>query len=774
MATGQGEQYVRRLARASFAGSSDGTGSIRGRFRRAFAALAGTGSLALVLALLVAPAASAAPWGFEQVTPVNKGGGSVSSVDTFQASPDGERFLYSTTLPFDAVPSESVPLYVRYLGARGPDAWGSRALDAPYKLPPGSSGTYQAITSVGRASYDLSYVLVTSPFALAPGGIEDGGNLYIRNTRTGEYKLVAASPDSGFSGRMSGSMGATSLAYVSSDGTEAIFTSSNALLPDVPVIGFTQGAFLYGWTEEDGLRVLSRNEGGDVVTGGTAVYSETGARSQMPDVGGLDHVYISRESQENGSEGVYERTGNVTKPISVSHRPGDPSDVVPGVVKAVADHGKYMLFETIKTTPLTTDTPEFESPNLRHLYRYDYDADALTYIGTADSVNRVIQMTQDGQTIAFQSTMDLGGAAIDGRWNIYVWRNGSLQFVDAPEPEGTASIESNFRRMLSPSGRYLVFTDSSKELAEVYMPSNVSSGCPDFFEAPSACDQVYVFDADAASEKLMCASCRTDGQLPTGRAGDPATANSASVRMNAYQTRDVADDGTVFFTTSDALLPAEDGNGTPDVYSYKDGTWTLLSRATQGTSARFLDATPDGKTVFFSTNDPISPYDDDRAVDIYVTREGAGYPYIAPEVDPPCIGVEACHNGLSPRSGDASGRTSSFEGAGNETPKAPLPKVRIATPKAATGKTATLRIKAPGRGTLTVTGKGVRKATRSTSKAGPVKVKVKLNAAAAKALARSGQVKQKVTVRFRSKSGESSSGTVQITFRAQASKKGGR
>lgn len=119
---------MRRQVKASSVGSTGGSG----RIRHVLAALAGTGSLALMLALFVAPAASAAPWGFEQVTPVQKGAGTVSYVDTFRTAPDGESFLYSTGAPFSSIPSEGSPAYTRYLGTRGPDQWKNVSLDPPF------------------------------------------------------------------------------------------------------------------------------------------------------------------------------------------------------------------------------------------------------------------------------------------------------------------------------------------------------------------------------------------------------------------------------------------------------------------------------------------------------------------------------------------------------------------------------------------------------------------------------------------------------------------
>jgi len=223
-------------------------------------------------------------------------------------------------------------------------------------------------------------------------------------------------------------------------------------------------------------------------------------------------------------------------------------------------------------------------------------------------------------------------------------------------------------------------------------------------------------------------------------------------------------------------VPADE-NKAPDVYAEREGEWRLVSRGTQGTSARFLEATDDGKTVFFSTNDAIVPTDTDAAVDVYMTREGAGYPYTPPPVPPVCAGLESCRGGISNAPNQSSAGSASFEGRGNENPrgrKAGSGKVTVLSPRPATGPSGALKVKAPGKGKLTVTGPGVKKATKSVAKAGTYTLKVTLTPAARKALAKSGQAKKKLKVSFKPAQGKASNATVKFTFKAPAGKKGGR
>ena len=117
------------------------------------------GRLLLAAGLAALLGASASPahaadgqWGFEQVTPVEKGAGSVAGVDTFNAAPDGGSIIHTSMGSFEGVPSESVPLYVRYLGVRGPDSWVNHPLDPPYNL---GTGFGTAVLNIQGDARDL-------------------------------------------------------------------------------------------------------------------------------------------------------------------------------------------------------------------------------------------------------------------------------------------------------------------------------------------------------------------------------------------------------------------------------------------------------------------------------------------------------------------------------------------------------------------------------------------------------------------------------------------
>jgi hypothetical protein len=749
------------------------------RWRRCgtFASRCGLGAVAAAM-ITAAPAVAQEPWGFEQVTPVSKGEGTVSAASGFRTSPDGNVFLYMARLPFSGAPTEAAPLVVRYGAVRGEEGWHNRGLDAP-KSP---SGNY--FYGVLNSSQDASHVIVGSDRALTPGATEGGGNLYVRNTRTGAYTLVATSPDQGLSrdGGNASTNGPTGHAFVANDGRSALFSAAVPLRPGDP------GGVVYRWTADGGLEAMSilpENEGGGRVPGATLGAELAAARDAMPvdDGHALDRVYFQTYIEtEFGTQasGVYVREGGETRLISRSRLPGAGDEPHEAVPDAASDGGRYLTFHTTSTTlapiaRLTPDTPASDYYSPKYIYRYDAVTDELRYVGTGSAV---YQMSRDGKTIVFNG----GGEAqtddaVDG-WetgvaNLYAWRDdgsarGSLRLITATDPYSSAAAGENLRR-LSPNGRYLAYTDTSPSVAARFGLDNVTSRCPATYtvNTPAPCTQVYLYDT--VTDELACVSCRTDGQVSTGHAGDPYPGDPPPhgwVEVDHYQARTVTDDGTVFFGTPDSLLPGQDNNGQADVYAYRDGALRLVSRGMPDKSSRFLDATPDGKTVFLSTSDPIAVTDTDGEVDIYMTRAGAGYPGTSAPMPSPCAGSD-CREPAGAPAPAIIAATIAFPDSGNPSSplRAPVGKVSVAKVKAVKGSVASLSVKVPSKGRVRTSGSGLVTATRAVSEAGSHRIRVALTAAGKRTLARGRSVTRRVTVTFTPSGGRVSSVTVSLTFK---------
>jgi hypothetical protein len=716
-----------------------------------------------------APAAVAEqPWGFEQVSPPNKGEGVLVMTGGTRVGPGGDSLFYSARSPFAGASTESGPQLTRYVARRGADAWTNRGVDPLLGVP-----SYITSYATLASSTDLSHVLVASTRALTPGATENGGNIYMRDTRTGALTLVATHPSRELAERGSNPFGAAAFTYVANDGRSALFHTGTPLVPEAAGLGV-----LYSWTADAGIKAASVKPDGAVTGGYTVGLSEVGTRDPMPDdPDALDHIYFAATGANSQNLGLYVRSGDQSKAVSVSRLPGAPSTPVPAIPDAVSAGGRYLTFHTESlTTPLTADTPPSATSYGSLIYRYDVTDDSLTYIGVGAPYDPVFQMTSDGQTVAFQSLAALTPGAVNDQPNIYVWRSGALRLVASPDMASNAASAGSFQHLLSPNGRYFAFTDNSAATAAGVGFDNASPNCKDFFGFPAGCTEVYLFDADADSGagQLSCTSCRKDGQPPRGNAGDPKNATSTGfIQTDHHQVQTVADDGTTFFTTADELVP-EDVNGAEDAYAVRGSSVRLVSRGLAGTESRFQDATPDGKTIFFATNDAIVPGDVDRSFDMYMTRQGAGFPGAVPDVVPPCSGSD-CRDGSDGGSSPPPVIGSlTFVGSDSGASSPDGPEAKVSVSKTVSGSRASLRVTVPGAGTIRVAGSGLQRSTRSVGKAARYSVKLSLTTRARATLKRKRSLTVKAQVTFTPKGGTPASQTVTVTFKQPKAKASNR
>ena len=179
--------------------------------------------------------------------------------------------------------------------------------------------------------------------------------------------------------------------------------------------------------------------------------------------------------------------------------------------------------------------------------------------------------------------------------------------------------------------------------------------------------------------------------LSAGPPGIPGWQNTL------YAARVLSHDGNrLFFESLDSLSLA-DTNGVVDVYQWEalgtggcdessaafsaqnDGCISLVSSGKSPKPSTFVDASPSGDDVFFSTAESLVGQDTDNLVDIYDARVQGGLP--GPTVPRAQCEGEACQPALEAPN-DPTPASESFQGAGNvreETPAArhcPKGKVR--------------------------------------------------------------------------------------------------
>lgn len=425
-------------------------------------------------------------------------------------------------------------------------------------------------------SDDFNHTLVVSNRALTPGAVEQGANIYVVDLRTDAYTLIGSSTAPSAFAEMAG-LGKADMFFAGApDFSWIVFRSR------VPLLSGVTAAAIYRWSEGDGLTLESRLPDGSIPAGDTSPR----APRQVSDDGKATYFSLSPGI---GGIGVYRRADGVTTPISVSHRTGDPPGAQLGILDGISSDGRYAFFHGLQ---LTDDAP----PTFGNLYRYDSVIDELTYIATLSFdfgnftlARDVLAVGADGETVYYHS-----------EGHTMVWHDGQEHQVDA------MAVADAFP---SPNGRYLVYR------------SDIEGG------------DVRLYDL--ARNENTCISCPVGAASGAGNPHLPLVERLISNRLPVV----VTDDGLAFFDTTARLL-AGDHNGTRDVYSYQDGTLTLISPGDQAFAAYYSDASADGSDVFFGTAQPLVGRDTDQAIDIYDARIGGGFPEASPP-PPPCQG-DAC------------------------------------------------------------------------------------------------------------------------------------
>jgi hypothetical protein len=241
---------------------------------------------------------------------------------------------------------------------------------------------------------------------------------------------------------------------------------------------------------------------------------------------------------------------------------------------------------------------------------------ALTEVsGGSDGarVESVVTVSEDGSRAYFMAKGALAGnpgidgvTAVSGEDNLYSWvkdaahPTGTTRFVTRLDSSGVAGAQA------TKDGRYLVFSTTTKL---------VSSG-PGKDEDERA--DMYRYDAE--SETMLRLSTSVTG------VGGNAGSDAASRRSSRRSASNVSADGSmVVFETDEALSP-DDTDGVADVYLWREGRVSLISRG--GGQLPWISST--GDDIFFVTSQRLTAADGDVNVDIYDARVGGGFDLTQP------------------------------------------------------------------------------------------------------------------------------------------------
>ncbi len=301
-----------------------------------------------------------------------------------------------------------------------------------------------------------------------------------------------------------------------------------------------------------------------------------------------------------------------------------------------------------------------------------------------------------------------GEEAIAGQPNLYVRHGEQTSFIAtlAGGDEHDWEVKPGHQpTRVSESGRFLALM--SERPLSGYDNRDVASGKP----------AAEVYEYDAVSKHLSCASCDPTGARPVGVeylklesgsgglvGGNGQWPQSALVAANVpgwtapslgvsrHQPRYLNDTGRLFFNSANALVP-QDANGTQDVYEYEPagvgsceeasstfsasagGCIALISSGSSAQESAFLDASESGDDVFFLTSARLSPLDVDAAFDVYDAHVcSSALPCIeVPSAQPPPCSTEAsCKASPTPQpSIFGAPASATFQGPGNPPPPAP-------------------------------------------------------------------------------------------------------
>ncbi len=561
---------------------------------------------------------------YEMVSPPNKGDGFVERFYPDQSAPDGDAVAFLSTSAFGA--AEASPIYSLYLSRRdGAAGWSTAGVEPPTLNDQGLLELSSTAFSEG-----LEKTLQAGSVALAPGAIEGGSNVYVRDNRTGARTLIRSEAGHELLENFAGAQSAGSAYLGGSPGWDHLILTSAAPLAEGVAPGIYQ---IYDYTDGH-VEVVSRLGNGEIAP--TSTYAPTGVNAVSRDG---SRVYFELGSSAGGL--LYLREDDArTYPVSVSQKEGPGEGEVREVTFAGASTDGAIAYFTSGAELTNASHTHFSNT----LYRFELGSKKVTDLTpSAESATEGAQVTstlgvsEDGSYVYFAARAALapGSVVASGLGtNLYVWHDDAIRLIAQADP-APGETTGPGQAMVSPNGEHFAFV-SSAPLTATDVPS---PDCPVTGQVAEHCAQV--FEYEYATGQLTCTSCAGPAR---GDSSLGALAQKAIV--GGYAGRAVLNDGSVFFDTPNRLV-GRDSNGIEDVYRWRDGNTSLISTGTSGQPSNFADSTPDGSNVYLRTDQRLVGADIDSGTDLYDARVDGGIAAQNPPGSPPPCEGEACR-GASP------------------------------------------------------------------------------------------------------------------------------
>jgi hypothetical protein len=565
--------------------------------------------LALATATLEADAAVPAHGrAWELVTPPNPNGAMIGAISAVVPTGDRLGFMTIGSLPG----SEGGSLTTLNFAKRTASGWDS------VPLMPAYSNAVMGLTApplAHAANSDLSTWLWGSTRPFTPDGpVSPAIGLYSRETY-GKTTLVA-------------NVGASEItvAGTSADARRLVFRTQAKLLPeDVRPSGSSQ---VYEATAA-GLRLVGVDDGGVPLSNCGAI---AGSERFSPNPVSRDarRIFVTSPFSTCGTsrKRVYLRENGATTEVSASRCTRSDCNSAADVKFMGATPSGSVAF--VATSQQLTDD---DLDTGQDLYRYDVAGGTLSRVSAgppgvvAAVVPSAAYSSDDGSRAYFVATGALvPGKGTAGMPNVYMSDDQGLHFVATIAPSEpwvsmtvplageTFALRQEIQ--LTPEGHRLLIRS---RLA--LTPDDVDS-----------MQDAYLYDAeDDTLTRISGTAGSGNGAFDVDVAQSPTPGLYAVRPVAGHPAHSLSDDGRhVFFRTDEALTP-DDDNTTIDVYEWRDGVLGLVTSGAPSGSVRYDTASADGSSVFFTTDESLTPDDDDNGdPDLYVARQGGGFPVDAP------------------------------------------------------------------------------------------------------------------------------------------------
>ncbi len=208
--------------------------------------------------------------------------------------------------------------------------------------------------------------------------------------------------------------------------------------------------------------------------------------------------------------------------------------------------------------------------------------------------------SDDGSHTAFRTSERLDPADTDSEIDVYERAGGSTVLVSTGPSGGNGPFRSSLDRV-SRDGSHIFFNTEEQLTAE---------------------------DTDTEGDIYVRAE-GTTRLISQGPAPGPPCVNSIPGLCDPHFLGAARDGSRAFFASHQSLV-AEDIDDAQDIYVREGAATTLVSAHPSGGTGAYhgweVSISDDGRTIYFQSDEQLTPSDTDSALDVYRARVPTGYP----------------------------------------------------------------------------------------------------------------------------------------------------